>query len=160
MGFEPWISRAPGAHRHRRRARRTTTIATAQPDKLAGGRRRRSTGRVPYWHVDAGAAMMLLLLAAVDEGLGGGRLRRAGDVDDRCWELLGIPDDVAAGRASSRSASRRPRPRSEGSRKEAIRAVGSRSTRSSAGSAGAESASPAARIGDTFNQYRGSSAPP
>ena len=46
---------------------------------------------VPYWYVDAGAAMMLLLLAAVDEGIGaafigGGRVERLRD-------LLSIPED-------------------------------------------------------------------
>jgi hypothetical protein len=27
---------------------------------------------VPYWHLDAGAALMLILLAAIDEGLAAG----------------------------------------------------------------------------------------
>jgi nitroreductase len=45
---------------------------------------------VPYWYVDAGAAMMLLLLAAVDEGIaaafvGGGKV-------DHLRELLSIPE--------------------------------------------------------------------
>ena len=39
-----------------------------KPDKLER-RRRRSNGRIPYWHFDAGAAAMLILLAAIDEGL-------------------------------------------------------------------------------------------
>jgi nitroreductase len=48
---------------------------------------------VPYWWVDAGAMLMLLLLAAVSEGLSAGvfgshRL-------EGLKELLGIPDDVA-----------------------------------------------------------------
>ena len=39
-----------------------------EPDKRDGGRGR--TGwPVPWWYVDAGAALLLLLLAAVDEGL-------------------------------------------------------------------------------------------
>ncbi|MGH2699938.1 MAG: nitroreductase family protein [Actinomycetota bacterium] len=47
---------------------------------------------VPYWWVDAGATMMLVLLAAANEGLGAGffgshRL-------DGLKELLAIPDDV------------------------------------------------------------------
>jgi nitroreductase len=48
---------------------------------------------VPYWWVDAGATLMLVLLAAVDEGLSAGFFgshRLAG-----LRELLGIPDDVA-----------------------------------------------------------------
>ncbi|MDX6203012.1 MAG: hypothetical protein QOJ83_2512 [Frankiales bacterium] len=42
----------------------------AQPDK---GWTDRDEGRwpVPYWHVDAGMAALLMLLTAVDEGLGG-----------------------------------------------------------------------------------------
>jgi nitroreductase len=89
-GFEPWISRAP-AH---------IVIGTReddyhdryrQPDKL------QEDGTeihwpVPYWHVDAGAAMMLLMLAAVDEGLAAGVF---GALDwEPIWELLGIPDDI------------------------------------------------------------------
>jgi nitroreductase len=48
---------------------------------------------VPYWWVDAGAAMMLILLAAVDEGLAAGffGFHRIEAVK----ALLGIPDDVA-----------------------------------------------------------------
>jgi len=90
MGFDPWISRAP-AH---------IVIGTReddyhdryrQPDKL------QEDGSeihwpVPYWHVDAGAAMMLLMLAAVDEGLAAGVF---GVLDwGPIWELLGIPEDV------------------------------------------------------------------
>jgi FMN reductase [NAD(P)H] len=90
MGFDPWISRAP-AH---------IVIGTReddyhdryrQPDKL------QEDGTeihwpVPYWHVDAGAAMMLLMLAAVDDGLAAGVF---GVLDwSPIWELLGIPDDV------------------------------------------------------------------
>jgi FMN reductase [NAD(P)H] len=47
---------------------------------------------VPYWHVDAGATMMLVLLAAVDAGLGAGffGVRRLPGLQ----ALLGIPEDV------------------------------------------------------------------
>jgi nitroreductase len=42
-----------------------------EPDKEATGLGADADAwPVPYWHVDAGAAVMLLLLAAVDEGLG------------------------------------------------------------------------------------------
>ncbi len=41
----------------------------AEPDKAARGGPDRSW-TAPYWHVDAGMSTMLLLLAAVDEGLG------------------------------------------------------------------------------------------
>lgn len=71
-GFDPWISRAP-AHivitvseqRYRDRYR--------EPDKL-GPDGQEVDWPVPYWWVDAGAAMMGLLLAAVNEGLGAGFL--------------------------------------------------------------------------------------
>ena len=70
-GFDPWISRAP-AHvvvcvseaAYRRRYR--------EADKLVDGRE--IEWPVPYWWVDAGAAMQNLLLAAVDEGLAAGFL--------------------------------------------------------------------------------------
>jgi nitroreductase len=46
---------------------------------------------VPYWHTDAGCSLMLLLLAAVDEGLGSAFI----GVPDpsQLQELLGIPAD-------------------------------------------------------------------
>jgi nitroreductase len=73
----------------------------------------------PYWFVDAGAAMMLLLLAAIDEGLAAGVY--GVDVADMesFKQLLGIPDDVAvvAGVTIGR---RRPDPKSA--------AISSRST--------------------------------
>jgi nitroreductase len=47
---------------------------------------------VPWWYADAGKAIMLLLLAAVDEGLGAGMF---GFHDaESCREALGIPEDV------------------------------------------------------------------
>ena len=70
-GFDPWISRAP-AHIvvcaseavYRRRYR--------EPDKSPDGRG--PDWPVPYWWVDAGAALENILLAAVDEGLAAGFL--------------------------------------------------------------------------------------
>ena len=47
---------------------------------------------VPWWYADAGKAIMLLLLAAVDEGLAAGMF---GFHDtDACRRALGIPADV------------------------------------------------------------------
>jgi len=47
---------------------------------------------VPWWYADAGKAIMLLLLCAVDEGLAAGMF---GFHDaDSCRGALGIPDDV------------------------------------------------------------------
>ena len=67
------------------------------------------TWPVPYWFVDAGALMMLVLAAAIDEGLacafiGHPEQKRIFD------ELLGLPEDVVPiglaliGRAGRRSA--------------------------------------------------------
>ena len=90
MGFDPWISRAP-AHIVIGTREEDYHDRYRQPDKLT------EDGTeihwpVPYWHVDAGAAMMLLMLAAVDEGVGAGVF---GVLEWKpIWELLGIPDDV------------------------------------------------------------------
>src|SRR6476660_6049978 len=69
-GFEPWISRAPvhvvvGMREasYHERCRKT--------DKLLEDGSEISW-HVPWWWVDAGKGMMLLLLAAIDEGLGAG----------------------------------------------------------------------------------------
>jgi nitroreductase len=43
----------------------------AQPDKIAFGMDRESNWPVPFWEIDAAMAAMLILLAAVNEGLGG-----------------------------------------------------------------------------------------
>ncbi|MCA9795771.1 MAG: nitroreductase family protein [Candidatus Eremiobacteraeota bacterium] len=66
-GFDPWLSRAPvhllvmvreGDYHQR----------YAEPDKSG------SEWPVPYWHVDAGAGLMAILLATVNEGLAAGFL--------------------------------------------------------------------------------------
>jgi len=46
---------------------------------------------VPYWHIDAGCSLMLVLLAAVNEGLGSAFIGVGSP--KRLQELLGIPDD-------------------------------------------------------------------
>jgi len=89
-GFHPFISGAPvlivlctnEAAYHRR---------YQEPDKL------RQDGTeidwpVPYWFMDIGAAAMVILLAAVEEGLAAGF---AGVWNlDELRDLLGIPDEV------------------------------------------------------------------
>lgn len=116
-GFRPWLSEAPvhvvlcsdeGAYRARYR----------EPDKLGRHGRGELDWPVPYWLVDAGASLMLLLLGAIDADLAAGFLgvhRVAG-----LGELLGVPDDVhpigvvtighpvAEQSSSSRTRSRRP----------------------------------------------------
>jgi nitroreductase len=89
-GFAPFISRAPALvvpctneNAYHRRYQ--------EPDKI------RAEGKeiewpVPYWHMDVGAAVMIILLAAVNEGLAAAF---AGVWDLAAFrKLLGIPDEV------------------------------------------------------------------
>lgn len=85
-GFDPWLSSAgahivlcvePGVYRAR----------YSEPDKDPA-----ALEGVPWWWVDGGAALMAVLLAAVDEGLGAGVHGARGMADVR--SLLGIPRDV------------------------------------------------------------------
>ena len=88
-GFDPWISSAPvhvvvciREDDYHERYR--------EPDKLVGGEE--IEWPVPYWWVDAGAALMLILLAAVNEGLGAGFVGFHALPGIKAE--LGIPDDV------------------------------------------------------------------
>jgi FMN reductase [NAD(P)H] len=92
QGFAPWISGA-GA---------LVVVCTReedyhdryrQPDKLQDGEE--IVWPVPYWHADAGAAAMLVLLAAIDEGLAAGVFGVPADRMDRVRKLLELPADVA-----------------------------------------------------------------
>jgi nitroreductase len=64
-----------------------------EPDKLAITGGVEVTWPVPYWFVDAGALMMLVLAAAIDEGLASAFI---GHPDQKRIfdELLGLPDEV------------------------------------------------------------------
>jgi nitroreductase len=64
-----------------------------EPDKLGQTGGTEITWPVPYWFVDAGALMMLVLAAAIDEGLAGAFI---GHPDQKRIfdELLGLPEDV------------------------------------------------------------------
>jgi nitroreductase len=91
-GLEPWISRAPvhvvvamREDDYHERYRR--------PDKLQEDGSE-VEWRVPWWWVDAGKSIMLLLLAAVDEGLGAGLFGLVGDANDGLRDLLGMPADL------------------------------------------------------------------
>ena len=88
-GFDPWISQAPALF--------VPCVSEAiyharyrEPDKVT------ETGEeiewpVPYWWMDVGCTVMLILLAAVDEGLAAGF---AGTDDlDALRAELGIPAD-------------------------------------------------------------------
>jgi nitroreductase len=90
-GFEPWISQAPvhvvvctREEDYHERYRR--------PDKLQAGEE--IEWPVPYWYVDAGAALMLLLLAAIDEGLAAGVFGLPADQIEPLRNLLGLPDEL------------------------------------------------------------------
>ena len=48
---------------------------------------------VPFWHVDAGAAMMLVLLATIEEGLAAAVYGIFDDDEKKLRDLLRIPDD-------------------------------------------------------------------
>ncbi|HET7449367.1 MAG TPA: nitroreductase family protein [Gaiellaceae bacterium] len=64
-----------------------------EADKLAATGGVEVTWPVPYWFVDAGALMMLVLMAAIDEGLASAFV---GHPDQKRIfdELLGLPEDV------------------------------------------------------------------
>ncbi len=85
-GFDRWISRAPvhivicadkGAYQDR--------YSESDKDGI-------EEWGVPYWWVDAGASLMAILYAAVDEGLAAGFLgaHALGDLHS----MLGIPDEI------------------------------------------------------------------
>lgn len=71
-GFDPWISAAP-AHVVISVSEKVYRDRYSEPDKLQDDG---STIEwpVPYWWVDAGAALMAVLLKTVDEGLAAGFL--------------------------------------------------------------------------------------
>ncbi len=70
-GFDPWISRAP-VHVVVCVSEAIYRARYDEPDKNPRGEPH--DWPVPYWWVDAGASLMLVLLAAVDEGLAAGFL--------------------------------------------------------------------------------------
>ena len=90
LGFDRWISNAPvhiavcisEADYHRR---------YREPDKLQPDGSE-AEWPVPYWWVDAGATLMLVLLATVNEGLAAGffGVHRMGGLEG----VLGLPDEV------------------------------------------------------------------
>jgi nitroreductase len=64
----------------------------SQPDKLPFGLDKAEAWRVPFWDTDTAMACMLLLLAAVDAGLGGWFFG-IGTGDDELHAEFGIPAD-------------------------------------------------------------------
>lgn len=90
LGFDPFISEAPVQ----------IIICTSEkvykdryrePDKKPDPDAEEMEWPVPYWHTDAGAALMLVLLAAVNEGL---QTAFVGAPDSQSLrEYLGIPEE-------------------------------------------------------------------
>jgi nitroreductase len=89
QGFDPWISEAPAlfvpcvsakvyVDRYNEPDKRDPSAPPGSEDDW----------QVPYWWMDAGCTVMLILLAAVDEGLAAGFA--GGDADEIRSEL-GIP---------------------------------------------------------------------
>ena len=120
QGFDPWISGAAAI----------VVVCTREQDYHERYQQRDKLDAdgaeivwpVPYWHVDAGKAAMLVILAAIDEGLATAVF---GFPDERLAPvrgLLGLPDDVTPVEAitigyagddtvSDRKSSRGTRPR-------------------------------------------------
>jgi nitroreductase len=71
-GFDAWISKAP-AHIVITVSEQAYLERYREPDKL-GVDGEEMDWPIPYWWVDAGAAMMAILLSAVNEGLAAGFL--------------------------------------------------------------------------------------
>jgi nitroreductase len=90
-GLEPWLESAP-VH---------VLVCTReddyheryrQEDKLVEGEE--IEWPVPFWYMDAGAAVMLILLAAIDEGLAAGLTGVPKELAAELAAAFGIPDDV------------------------------------------------------------------
>ena len=64
-----------------------------EPDKLRGSGGVEITWPVPYWFVDAGALMMLVLMAAIAEGLASAFIGHP-EQQEIFADLLGLPDEV------------------------------------------------------------------
>jgi nitroreductase len=65
----------------------------SRPDKVAFGMDRAEHWPVPFWDVDASMAAMLILLAAVDEGLGGWFFGITHG-ERRLLDRFGVPTDL------------------------------------------------------------------
>ena len=92
-GLEPWISGAP-AHVVVCVREEDYRARYREPDKTHGEEAEEFAWPVPYWWVDAGAAVMLIWLAALDEELACGVYGMPGEGWEGLRGLLGIPADV------------------------------------------------------------------
>lgn len=93
QGFDPWISRA-GALVVCCTSAQVYTDRYSLPDKL-GPDGSQIDWPVPFWWVDAGCSLMLLLLAATDEGVASGFLGLSHSNLVQLKELLSIPAEVS-----------------------------------------------------------------
>ena len=90
-GGHAWISTAP-VHVFVGTREESYHERYRQPDKLRDGEE--IGWPAPYWYVDAGAAFMLLQLAAIDEGLAAGVYGVLAEQVPGVKSILGVPDDV------------------------------------------------------------------
>jgi nitroreductase len=92
-GFAPWISGAAAL----------VVVCTREEDYHERYRQPDKVNEegdeigwpVPYWYVDAGKAAMLILLAAIDEGLGAGVFGIPAENMQRARDVLDVPEDLA-----------------------------------------------------------------
>jgi nitroreductase len=89
--FEPWLESAP-VHVLVCTREQDYHDRYTQPDKLADGEE--IDWPVPFWFVDAGAALMLVLLAAIDEGLAAGLSGVPSQAAVALRPSFGMPEDV------------------------------------------------------------------
>lgn len=71
------------------------TARYAEPDKAGTGLHEENAWTVPYWWVDGGMAVLLVLLAAVDEGLGAAFFGLF-EHEDEVLRSFGVPPDRRA----------------------------------------------------------------
>ena len=90
-GGQAWISTAP-VHVFVGTREESYHERYRKPDKLQDGEE--IGWPAPYWYVDAGAAFILLQLAAIDEGLASGVYGVLPQQVPDVKALLGVPDDV------------------------------------------------------------------
>ena len=89
--LEPWFPSAP-AHVFVLTREGDYHDRYRSEDKLQEGKE--IEWPVPFWYVDAGATLMLVLLTAVDEGLSAGVYGVPVEQDAAFRALLGIPEDL------------------------------------------------------------------
>jgi nitroreductase len=92
-GAEPWFASA-AAHVLVLTREQDYHDRYTRADKLDATGGTEIVWPVPYWHVDAGAALMLVLLAALEEGLAAGVYGIQLEDQPRWRELLHVPDEL------------------------------------------------------------------